>query len=131
MLDMPMLAITRLKPSDSISVDSAAISALFRTHGAVIAEDILMRRVVELTDGITSLDATALEKASALDADRLRTLAALAKDTGLITLAQSLGAVVQALAADNRMALPALWERVKRIGDRSLVMLWDLPQLRM
>ena len=126
-----MLAITRLEPSESIIVDSAVIAALFRTHGAVIAEDVLMGHVTELTDRIAALDAQAQATGQMPGGARAGALARLAADIGLTSLAQTLAAVTHAANAGNRDALPALWGRVKRVGDRSLVTLWDLPQLRM
>lgn len=126
-----MIAITRLEPSDTITVECAVVGALFRTHGSIIAEDMLMGSVVELTDGISALDGTAGDEPPRFEIDRLHHLARLAGEIGLATLAQALMAVADATSAGNQVALPALWDRVKRIGDRSLVMLWDLPQLRM
>lgn len=126
-----MIAITRLEPSDSITVDHAVVSALFRTHGAIVAEDLLMDHVTALTEGIAALDSRIAASSAHGMIDKLRALAALAGQIGLASLAQALGAVAQATQAGNSTALPALWDRVKRIGDRSLVMLWDLPQLRM
>lgn len=125
-----MIAITRMEPSDSITVDCSVVTALFRTHGALVAEDMLMGQIVELTDGISALDSLGADAAASCTKDRLRDLARLAGGIGLISLAQALTVVAQAKAAGNHLALPALWERVKRIGDRSLVQLWDLPQLR-
>ncbi|NBB97972.1 MAG: hypothetical protein GVY34_07335, partial [Alphaproteobacteria bacterium] len=53
---MSMVAITRLEPSDHITVDRAVVSGLIRRHGAAMAEDILMGHVVELTDGVSAID---------------------------------------------------------------------------
>lgn len=128
---MSMVAITRLEPSDHITVDHAVVSGLFRRHGATMAEDILIGHVVELTDGISAIDGNGQTLRILAERDRIDTLADRAASIGLASFAQSLKAVVQAANAGNRAALPALWDRVKRVGDRSLVMLWDLPQLRM
>lgn len=130
-----MVAITRLKPSESIHVDSAIIAALFRAHGAVQAEEVLIEQVEHLTDRISVLDSDitggelvpTLVQASA----EMQVLATHAAQMGLTSLRQTLLAVSQAAEAGNTAALPALWDRVKRIGDQSLVMLWDIPQLRM
>lgn len=126
-----MVAIIRLEPSDSIIVDHSVISTLFRRHGAALAEEVLMGHVIELTDGIAAIDGNRQTIRLLVECDKIVHLARRAADIGLTTLAQSLSAVAQAADAGNRAALPALWDRVKRIGDRSLVMLWDLPQLRM
>jgi hypothetical protein len=135
MKGMPMVAITRLKPAEAISVDSAVIAALFRAHGPVMAEDMLMDHVAELTDRIGFLDDAAqsagLASALARAGADLENLVAHASRIGLASLANALAATADAAATDNLTALPALWDRVKRIGDHSLVMLWDMPQLRM
>ncbi|MBN2761275.1 MAG: hypothetical protein JXQ79_12310 [Rhodobacteraceae bacterium] len=130
-----MVAITRLRPAEAISVDSAVIAALFRAHGPVMAEDMLMDHVAELTDRIGFLEdasqrsglTSALVRAGA----DLESLGARAARIGLTSLANALAATAEAAATDNLSALPALWDRVKRIGDQSLVMLWDMPHLRM
>jgi len=126
-----MVAISRLEPSESIDVDSAAIAALFRVHGAVIAEDMLMDHVAELTERIAALDAQAQATGQLPKGHHAEALERLATDIGLTSLAHTLAAVAHAANAGNRAALPALWDRVKRVGNRSLCMLWDLPQLRM
>jgi len=126
-----MVTITRLRPSDAIDVDCTVIASLFRQHGAAIAEDMLMAQVQTLTEQITTIDKTAQATGQFMAADKARMLSGLSFEIGLTSLAQTLIAVAQAVDAGNTAALPALWDRVKRIGDRSLVLLWDLPQLRM
>ncbi|WP_227428459.1 hypothetical protein [Roseibaca sp. Y0-43] len=132
---MPMVAITRLRPAEAIDVDCSVVAALFCAHGPLKAEDMLMDHVADLTDRIGFLDDSVqnlglgptLVRASA----ELQDLALLASGIGLTSLATALQASSDAARADNRTALPALWDRVKRIGDQSLVLLWDIPQLRM
>jgi hypothetical protein len=124
-----MAAITRLKPSDTIQVDNMVIATMFKTHGAVVAEDMLMEYVETITDGIMALDGESKDAPG--HAAKAHSVAQLAQEIGLTSLARTLHAVAQAAQDGNDAILPVLWERVKRIGDRSLVMLWELPQLRM
>lgn len=126
-----MTAITRLEPSEPIAVDRAVIAALFRTKGALIAEDVLMGHVAQITDRIAALDSVVAAPHRVPIAETTQVLSELAGEIGLISLAQTLTAVSRADAAGNQAALPALWNRVKRIGDLSLVELWEMPQLRM
>lgn len=126
-----MIAITRLEPSETIDVDRSVITALFRARGAAVAEELVMAHVVKLTDRIAVLDGTTQPAGDVRDSDSLRHLAGLAEEIGLTSLAHSLMTAAQAAKTGNTAALPALWDRVKRIGDRSLAMLWDMPQLRM
>lgn len=125
-----MVAITRLEPSEPSVVDGAVISALFRAHGCAVAEDMLMDYVTELTDRISALDAQAQRAGHISDCEHIRALAQLAADIGLISLAHTLTSLAHATDAGNHGALPAIWDRVKRVGDRSLLKLWTLPQLR-
>lgn len=124
-----MAAITRLKPSEAIQVDSTVVAGLFRSHGAVVAENLLMEYVETITDRIMTLETES--KDAPQHVNHARSLAQLADEIGLTSLARSLHGVAQAAQEGNAAALPVLWDRVKRIGDKSLVMLWDLPQLRM
>lgn len=126
-----MAAITRLEPSESIAVDCSAVATLFRTHGSLLAEDVLMGHVEQITDRIAALDAVIGTPGCAPIAETARMLSGLATEIGLTSLAHTLTAVAQAETAGNHAAVPALWNRVKRIGDLSLVRLWDMPQLRM
>lgn len=126
-----MVAITRLEPSDAIDVDRSVVTALFRAQGAAIAEELVMAHVVDLTERLAVLDRTAQPAGDIRDSDSLRHLAGLAGEIGLTSLAHSLMIAAQAAQTGNSAALPVLWDRVKRVGDRSLAMLWDMPQLRM
>lgn len=124
-----MAIIARLEPSETILVDSNVVASLFRSHGAVMAETLLMEYVETITDRIMALET---QSADAPDhVGNVRSLAQLAEEIGLTSLARTLHAVAQAAHQGNNTVLPVLWDRVKRIGDKSLVMLWDLPQLRM
>lgn len=125
-----MVAITRLEPSEPSVVDTAVIAALFRAHGAAVAEDILMGHVTELTNRIAGFEAQRQCAGGIVSGCNARALASLAADIGLTSFAHALTAMANATDAANHNALPALWDRVKRVGDRSLLMLWDLPQLR-
>jgi hypothetical protein len=130
-----MIAITRLRPAEAIDVDCSVVAALFRAHGPIKAENVLMDQVADLTDRIGLLDdavqTAGLVPALARATAEMENLGSLATAIGLTSLANALYSASDAAGRSNLTALPALWDRVKRIGDQSLVMLWDIPQLRM
>lgn len=126
-----MSVVVQLRQRESVSVDSILISALFRKLGPAHAESVITDGIERLCDTLRGIDRDYSEMdVSELDS-RLAKARSLAQQLGLVSLNTVMGALADACRSRDTVAACALWERVKRIGDRSVVDLWELPQLRM
>lgn len=126
-----MSSVVQLRQRETVSVDSIHISAMFRRLGPACAEAAIVGGIEALSSQMRKID-------PALRAGDIQTIPAqvqdcrtLALDLGLVSLATVLGALADACRNTDIVAVAALWDRVKRIGDRSFVDLWELPQLQM
>jgi hypothetical protein len=126
-----MSVVVQLRQREHVSVDSILISTLFRKLGPAQAETVIINGIEQLCAVLRGLDrdfgAASLTEIST----PLAEARSIAQQLGLVSLATVLGALTEACRNRDTVAARALWERVKRIGDRSVVDLWELPQLRM
>lgn len=125
-----MSTFSAIKPNETAILDRASIALLFQRHGAACAEERVISAVEKLTQHLHQIERGQRQKVLnnvAENADQARTIA---KDMGMVSLAQSLAHFLNAAAREDWSALSAIWQRVTRLGDQSLVALWDMPQLR-
>lgn len=126
-----MTIVRQLRPRDAALVDPLAIRALFARLGPQDAEASIISDTTELTDLMRALDRDVQESALSAICMRADRAHRLARDLGFVALTHVLGALADASRGGDMVALAAIWARAKRIGDTSLVDLWELPQLRM
>lgn len=126
-----MGSIATLHHREAIVVDNLRVAQIFRNMGAPCAESSIMARVEALTTTLHRMDAMVAGGAIADIPALARQARESAHAIGLISLSSVLGSLDQACKAGDWPAAKALWHRACRVGDASLMMLWDLPQLRM
>lgn len=121
--------VTRLLQAETIRLDQEQLGALYAELGESGAEDVVCRAIEELAVRLSHCerhwrdkDYTALRKSA-------RSLIAIAEQIGMTALARVAGDVT--IAADNGdfPALSATLFRLVRIGERSLMAVWDLQDL--
>ncbi|MFN4058455.1 MAG: hypothetical protein ACK4HW_09765 [Roseinatronobacter sp.] len=126
-----MSNIRQLRARDTAIVEPLVIRALFLRLGAREAEASVVASMTELTDLMRRMDHDVSVMAFTRIAVQAQSAQRLAQDLGLVTLTSVLGAVSDACASADPIAVTAIWDRAKRIGDTSFVDLWELPLLRM
>lgn len=126
-----MSIVVQLRQKEAVSVDSMQISAIFRKLGPSRAESAIMQGIQNLTTTMHQIDTQHRHGDLSAMAEHARSTQILAMDLGLVSLTMVLGALSDACRNQDRIAATALWDRAKRTGDRSLVDLWELPQLQM
>jgi hypothetical protein len=126
-----MSSVVQLRQREAVSVDSIQISSLFRRLGAAQAEAVIIDGIEALSGQIRRIEPMCHAGQIAAIPSMVQNCRILALDLGLVSLATVLGALGDACRNGDLTAVTALWERVKRIGDRSFVDLWELPQLQM
>lgn len=126
-----MTSIVQLRQREMVSVDSIQISSLFRKLGPARAEAAIIDGIEALSTQIRQIEPMCRTGQIAGIPELVQNCRMLALDLGLVSLATVLGALGDASHHGDATATAALWERVKRIGDKSFVDLWELPQLQM
>jgi hypothetical protein len=113
--------VTALRPREIVRQDVEAIAVIYRNLGAPVAEQMVTRALGELALTMAGL----AEKVRAQDlrdlARQLGRLTRLASDLGLSSLATVSGDAKTCLERADGTAFSAVWARLLRVAERSLV----------
>jgi hypothetical protein len=113
--------VTALRPREIVRQDVEAIAVIYRNLGAPVAEQMVTRALGELALTMARL----AEKVRAQDlrdlARQLGRLTRLASDLGLSSLATVSGDAKTCLERADGTAFSAVWARLLRVAERSLV----------
>jgi len=121
--------VIEMRPRERVIIDTATLDELFRRLGDRGAEDFVMETVEGISDTLAVVDG--LVRANRLDeipphAHRVSRLSA---EIGLTSLARVSRDIGLAARRGDTVAYRAVWERLVRIGDRSLAQVWETPGL--
>jgi hypothetical protein len=123
--------ITELRPVERIIIDTAVLDDLFFRLGDAGAEAVVMDRVEGISDRLATVDGL-LRKGDLTPIGGLaQTVCGQCQEIGLTSLARVSRDLGIAAQRRDPVALRAVWERLVRIGDRSLAQVWELPGLSM
>jgi hypothetical protein len=113
--------VTALRPREIVRQDVEAIAVIYRNLGAPVAEQMVTRALGELALTMAGL----AEKVRAQDlrdlARQLGLLVRLAGDLGLSSLSTVAGDAKVCLERADATAFSAVWARLLRVAERSLV----------
>jgi hypothetical protein len=113
--------VTALRPREIVRQDVEAIAVIYRNLGAPVAEQMVTRALGELALTMAGL----AEKVRAQDlrdlARQLGRLTRLASDLGLSSLASVSSDAKTCLERADGTAFSAVWARLLRVAERSLV----------
>ncbi|MES2914032.1 MAG: hypothetical protein V4753_02835 [Pseudomonadota bacterium] len=113
--------VTALRLREVVRQDVEAIAVIYRNLGAPVAEQMVTRALGELALTMAGI----AEKVRAQDlrelAGHLARLARLAGDLGLSSLANVAGDAKTCLERADGTAFSAVWARLLRVAERSLV----------
>jgi hypothetical protein len=113
--------ITALRPCEVVRQDVEAIAVIYRNLGAPVAEQMVTRALGELALTMAGI----ADKVRAKDlrdlAGQLGRLGRLAGDLGLSSLSNVAGDAKTCLERADSTAFSAVWARLLRVAERSLV----------
>lgn len=113
--------VTVLRPKDQLRQNAEPVAALYRDLGTAQAEQIIMRVLGELALIMSGL-AAQLRAHDLQDIGRpLRRLQRMSDQLGLVSLAQVAGDLRLCLEQGDDTAFSAVWARLLRVAERSLV----------
>lgn len=124
-----MAAVVELRQAERILIDAPRLEALFREMGDRAAEGFVMDSIEDISDRLVEIELANREGALDLVPFKARRVASLCADIGLVSLAQVASDLATSAARGDVIAYRAVWERLVRIGDRSLAQVWEMPGL--
>lgn len=126
-----MAQVLELQPRERVEIDGRLLDSLCRRLGVRWAESFVIEKVEEISDRLAEIDWQHRQGlAPDIRIGALR-IARLSAEVGLVSLAQVARDLAHAAARGDLPAYRAVWERLVRIGDRSLAQVWDEPGLRL
>jgi len=124
--------VIELRPSERIIIDSATLGDVFKRLGNRRGEDFVMETVESISDTLAEVDAEIrTDDHLAEIAPRALYVSHLSDEIGLTSLARVARDLRTAALRADVVACRAVWERLVRIGDRSLMQIWEQPGLSM
>lgn len=124
-----MTYVLEFRPSERIVIDAAKLETLFRRLGDRGAEALVMQTVEAISDKLAEVDSLVRRGALAEIAPLSQQVSRLSGDIGLTSLARVSRDMGIAATRGDMVAYHAVWERLVRIGDRSLAQVWEMPGL--
>jgi hypothetical protein len=124
---VPVLAV--LRHEEGVRLDPDPLVALYSELGESGAERVVCRAIEELAARLAEMLRHADDGAAGALIKSGRTLAKVAEQIGMSTLARIAGDVINATEAGDYAGQAATLARLVRIGDRSLTAVWDLRDM--
>lgn len=124
-----MERVLELRQSERILIDADRLEDIFRRMGDKPAEAFVMDTVEDISNRLVEIEQA--NRTGALDdvpfkANRVSKLCVEIGLTSLARVARDLGI---SAGRGDMIAYRAVWERLVRIGDRSLAQVWEMPGL--
>ena len=124
-----MSAVLKLAHDESVRLDRSQLEVLYQTLGPTGADKVVNHALEEisisLTRGVKEYRQGRLDELRAT----VRGLTAVAQQVGMMTLARVARDVQELSLTHDAAALGATMARLTRIGETSLVAVWDLQDL--
>ncbi|SEO04619.1 hypothetical protein SAMN04490248_101147 [Salinihabitans flavidus] len=115
--------------NETVAVDCEQLAELHRRLGSSGAEDVVMRAMEELALRLTHAERLYREGALTEMPKCARSMAAIAEQVGMLTVAQVARDVTRCLDGADGVALAATVTRLMRIGERSISEIWELQDM--
>jgi len=121
--------ITFLRQDEPVWLDRDRLGSLYAELGEGGAEDVVCRAMEEISARLAHAARLFREGARPDLRKNLRSMAAIAEQIGLQTLARVARDVIACIDAGDANAMAATLARLLRIGDRSLTEVWNLQDM--
>ncbi len=122
-------AVIALIPNDSVRLEPERVNGLYKQLGEAGAEDVVCRAVEELAARLSSCNRAWQRNETENLRKSARSIVAIADQLGMDSLAAVAGDVTRTIDAGDVVAVAATLARLMRIGERSLMAVWDMQDL--
>lgn len=124
-----MTLVLEFRPRERAVIDTGCVDQLCRRMGTREAEGFVIERVEEISDRLADIEWQQRQRDFEQVHRSAQRVARLCGDIGLISLGRATRDLAQVAQCNDPAAFAAVWERVVRIGDRSLAQVWEVPSL--
>ena len=124
-----MAQILELHREERVTIDTQRLAGLARRMGARAAEAYVIEKVEEISDRLADIDWLHRQGLSTEIRAGAQRISRLSGEIGLTSLSRVAQDLAGAAAQGDIPAYRAVWERLVRIGDRSLAQVWEVPGL--
>lgn len=124
-----MADMAALRHEEGVRLDPDRLMALYEDLGEAGAENVVTRAMEELAFRMSNMQEEFRTNDMETFARNARSLARVAGQVGMITLARVSRDVADCAAKGDAVAVAATWARLGRISDRSLVAAWDMQDM--
>jgi hypothetical protein len=121
--------VLELHPSERVVIDTQRLDVLCRRMGSRAAEAYVIEKVEEISDRLADIDWLHRQGLSSEIHTGAQRISRLSAEIGLISLSRVAQDLAGASGRNDMPAYRAVWERLVRIGDRSLAQVWEVPGL--
>lgn len=120
------MVVSKLRPEGAVRVDREKLDQLYGQLGHSGAEGVVTRAMEELAVRLAKVESS-YKKGQLEDMQRAaRSMVAISEQIGMVTFAQVASDVNNLAAEPDDAALAACVERLMRIGENSLLAVWDI-----
>ena len=124
-----MTFVIEMRPRERVIIDTATLDEVFRRLGESGAESFVTETVEGISDTLAVVDALVRDKKLDEIPPHAYRASRLSAEIGLTSLARVSRDMGLAARRGDLVAYRAVWERLVRIGDRSLAQVWEVPGL--
>ncbi len=120
------MVVRTMRPEAVVQVDRERLDHLYAQLGAANAEQIVLRAMEELAARLDKVEGSYKKGQFGEMQKAARSMIAISEQIGMETFARVASDVNMLATQDDGAALAATVARLKRIGERSLLAVWDL-----
>ncbi|WP_434289529.1 hypothetical protein [Celeribacter sp. SCSIO 80788] len=120
------MVVSKLRPDGTVEVDRDRLDQLYNQLGTSGADGVVSRAMEELAVRLAKVE-SGYRKGQFAEMQRAaRSMIAISEQIGMVTFARVAGDVSALALTEDSTALAACVERLMRIGENSLLAVWDL-----
>ncbi|SFK11428.1 hypothetical protein [Celeribacter neptunius] len=120
------MVVAKLRPEGKVQVDRERLDQLYEQLGTSSADGVVSRAMEELAVRLGKVE-SCFRKGNLDEMQRAaRSMVAISDQIGMVTFARVAGDVSALALSEDSAALAACVERLMRIGENSLLAIWDL-----
>lgn len=117
---------SKLRPDGTVEVDRDRLDQLYSQLGTSGADGVVSRAMEELAVRLAKVESSYRKGQFAEMQRAARSMIAISEQIGMVTFARVAGDVNRLALTEDSTALAACVERLMRIGENSLLAVWDL-----